>query len=115
MQLDTVVFAKLRRCWHTLSAKSGGFGRLENTSPPLETSWSVRKRAGQPRAHSGTRPNRESAGLVFSLSRRFAVSSFRPPASASDVQIRKATTNRIPDLAFDVIHITRTVDQHNAI
>src|SRR5436309_2089458 len=84
---DTDVFARLRQRSRTPSAKSAGFDRSENTFPRLENSWSVRRRAGQPRARFGKLPNRGNGESVLSPFRRFAVSPSPLPLSGSSVQI----------------------------
>ena len=68
------VFARLRQCWRILSAKSGGFDRLENTLPRVETSCSlIRAQASCQRILV----NFQIAEMPDWLPRRFAVSPFR--------------------------------------
>src|SRR4029453_16339068 len=84
-QPHTGVFARLRQGWRILSVRSGGFDRSENTFPRGETSFSAHTRVGRLPAPFYKRPNRESAGSVFSPLRRLAVSPFRPPLSVASV------------------------------
>ena len=76
--LHSVVYAMLQRYWRKPIVTIVGFDPLAHNALPTGISCSVRKRPDQLQAHSGKRPNRESAGRVFAPFRRFAVSPFRP-------------------------------------
>src|SRR5437870_2457398 len=92
---------------------TGGPDQSVHNVPPLEISCSAHKRISQSQARFGTRLNLESGGSVLSPFHRFAASPSRPWRSVVPSKIWETRAKHLPDLVLDLVHVTRTVDQHN--